>query len=99
MGRRFMPSVLQIRYGGCKGRIQFLLNFSRNFVLFFAVGTVSVDPRLDDQPHQLIIRESMRKFTSDHDQLEICKISSPRMPLFKIISNKNIFFSSRCTLS
>jgi hypothetical protein len=48
-------------------------------VLVFVLGTVSVDPRLDDQPHQLIIRESMRKFTSDHDQLEICKISSPRM--------------------
>ncbi|CAF3871031.1 unnamed protein product [Rotaria sp. Silwood2] len=59
LGRRFMPSVLQIRYGGCK-------------------GTVSVDPRLDDQPQQLVIRESMLKFTSDHDQLEICKVSSPR---------------------
>ncbi|CAF0899767.1 unnamed protein product [Rotaria sordida] len=59
LGRRYMPSVLQIRYGGCK-------------------GTVSVDPRLDDQPQQLILRESMLKFTSDHDQLEICKVSSPR---------------------
>ncbi|CAF1932270.1 unnamed protein product [Rotaria magnacalcarata] len=59
LGRRFMPSVLQIRYGGCK-------------------GTVSVDPRLENQPQQLVIRESMRKFTSDHDQLEICKVSSPR---------------------
>ncbi len=53
--------------------------FQERACCFFAVGTVSVDPRLDDQPHQLIIRESMRKFTSDHDQLEICKISSPRM--------------------
>jgi hypothetical protein len=62
-----MPSVLQIRYGGCK-------------------GTVSVDPNLDDKPHQLIIRESMLKFTSDHDQLEICKVSSPRM--YSIIIKK-----------
>ena len=34
----------------------------------------------------MIIRESMRKFTSDHDQLEICKVSSPRtsvrLPIF-----------------
>jgi len=53
-------------------------------MVYFFLGTVSVDPRLDDQPHQLIIRESMRKFTSDHDQLEICKVSSPRMHLFQI---------------
>ena len=59
LGRRHMPSVLQIRYGGCK-------------------GTVSVDPKLDDEEHQLILRFSMLKFTSDHDQLEICKISSAR---------------------
>ncbi|CAF3626328.1 unnamed protein product [Adineta steineri] len=59
MGRRFMPSVLQIRYGGCK-------------------GTVSVDPNLDDKPHQLVIRHSMLKFKTEHDQLEICKVSSPR---------------------
>ena len=43
------------------------------------LGTVSVDPNLENQEHQLIIRHSMLKFTSDHDQLEICKVSSPRM--------------------
>ncbi|CAF0936913.1 unnamed protein product [Adineta ricciae] len=59
MGRRLMPSVLQIRYGGCK-------------------GTLSVDPTLDDKRYHLVIRESMRKFTSEHDRLEICKVSSPR---------------------
>ncbi|UJR25524.1 hypothetical protein I4U23_006870 [Adineta vaga] len=59
LGRRFMPSVLQIRYGGCK-------------------GTLSVDPNLDEKCRQLVIRESMRKFTTDHDKLEICKVSSPR---------------------
>jgi hypothetical protein len=49
------------------------------YLFFFHLGTVSVDPNLDGQKHQLIIRHSMLKFTSDHDQLEICKVSSPRM--------------------
>ncbi|CAF4464927.1 unnamed protein product, partial [Didymodactylos carnosus] len=44
-------SVIQIRYGGCK-------------------GTLSVDPRLDNKKHQLIIRDSMNKFITDHDILE-----------------------------
>jgi len=53
-------SVIQIRYGGCK-------------------GTLSVDWRLDINPHyQLVIRDSMNKFTSDHDLLEVCKLSAPR---------------------
>ncbi len=50
---------------------------------FFVLGTVSVDPALDGQPHQLIIRHSMLKFTTDYDQLEICKVSSPRMLIVK----------------
>jgi RNA dependent RNA polymerase len=59
--QRYEFSVLQIRYGGCK-------------------GTLSVDPRLDEeeQQYKLIIRDSMNKFTSDHDILEVCKLSAPR---------------------
>lgn len=74
-----MPSVLQIRYGGCKGSNTIVIYsiFAIIYILF--PGTLSLDPRLDDQPQQLVIRESMLKFTSDHDQLEICKVSSPRM--------------------
>jgi hypothetical protein len=49
------------------------------YLFFSSLGTVSVDPCLDGQPKQLIIRHSMRKFNSYHDKLEICKISSPRM--------------------
>ncbi|CAF3749965.1 unnamed protein product [Adineta steineri] len=61
-GNRRSFSVLQIRYGGCK-------------------GTLSVDSRLDNQRYQLQIRDSMNKFTTDHDILELCKLSAPR-PLF-----------------
>jgi hypothetical protein len=58
--RRHPFSVLQIRYGGCK-------------------GTLSVDPRLDaNKQYQLKIRDSMNKFTTDHDILELCKLSAPR---------------------
>ncbi|CAF1309458.1 unnamed protein product [Adineta steineri] len=44
-------------------------------------GTLSVDRRLDGQRYQLQIRDSMNKFTIDHDILELCKLSAPR-PLF-----------------
>jgi hypothetical protein len=57
--RRRTFSVLQIRYGGCK-------------------GTLSVDPRLNGNKYELVIRDSMNKFTSDHDVLELCKYSAPR---------------------
>lgn len=46
-------------------------------------GTLSVDPRLDGKRYQLIIRDSMNKFTSDHDILEVCKLSAPRKLIFK----------------
>ncbi|CAF0883936.1 unnamed protein product [Adineta ricciae] len=59
LDRRRSFSVLQIRYGGCK-------------------GTVSVVPQLDDKKYQLIMRDSMNKFISDHDKLEVCKLSAPR---------------------
>lgn len=59
LNRHYEFSVLQIRYGGCK-------------------GTLSVDPRLEGREYQLIIRDSMNKFTTDHDILEICKLSAPR---------------------
>ncbi len=59
MKRDYDFSVLQIRYGGCK-------------------GTLSVDPRLDNQKYQLHIRDSMHKFISNHDILELCKLSAPR---------------------
>ncbi|CAF1377919.1 unnamed protein product, partial [Didymodactylos carnosus] len=52
-------SVMQIRYGGCK-------------------GTISVSPELDNSEHQLMIRNSMRKFSTEHDILESCRISAPR---------------------
>ena len=47
-------------------------------------GTVSVNPDLDYTEKQLILRKSMHKFVSNHDVLELCKISAPR---------KNIYFS------
>ena len=40
-------------------------------------GTLSVDDRLDFQRYQMRIRDSMNKFISDHDVMEICKVSSP----------------------
>jgi len=67
LDRRHEFSVLQIRYGGCK-------------------GTLSVDPRLDDKQYQLIIRDSMNKFTTDHDILEVCEISAPRKLIKKNIN-------------
>lgn len=62
------------------------------YVINKILGTISVDPRLDDQPQQLVIRQSMRKFTSEHDQLEICKISSPRTFYFEIYFERSLFF-------
>lgn len=59
--------------------------------MFLSSGTVSVDPNLDGKEHQLIIRHSMLKFTSDHDQLEICKVSSPRMLFFIKLILQTIF--------
>ncbi|CAF1018924.1 unnamed protein product [Adineta steineri] len=44
-------------------------------------GVISVNPDLDDAPHQLRIRKSMKKFNCTHDILEICRISKPR-PLY-----------------
>ena len=41
-------------------------------------GTLSVDPRLDNEHYQMRLRDSMNKFTSDHDILEICKLSAAR---------------------
>ena len=55
----YISSVLQIRYGGCK-------------------GTVAVNPLLDGQEKQLIFRESMNKFISEHEMLELCKRSLKR---------------------
>ncbi|CAF5152136.1 unnamed protein product, partial [Rotaria magnacalcarata] len=44
-------------------------------------GVISVNPDLDNSPHQLRIRQSMRKFKCSHDILELCRISKPR-PLY-----------------
>ncbi|CAF0932173.1 unnamed protein product [Rotaria sp. Silwood1] len=44
-------------------------------------GVISVNPDLDNSPHQLRIRKSMRKFQCSHDILELCRISKPR-PLY-----------------
>jgi hypothetical protein len=68
MKRRSSFSVLQIRYGGCK-------------------GTLSVDPRLDNKQYQLKIRDSMNKFTTDHDIVEVCKLSAPRKCLTTTITH------------
>lgn len=60
----YISSVLQIRYGGCK-------------------GTIAVNPLLDGEEKQLLIRPSMRKFDCKHQTLELCKRS--RMRKLKII--------------
>ncbi|CAF4751708.1 unnamed protein product, partial [Rotaria sp. Silwood2] len=44
-------------------------------------GVISVNPDLDNAPHQLRIRQSMKKFKCSHDILELCRISKPR-PLY-----------------
>lgn len=50
-------------------------------------GTLSVDPRLDDERchYKMRLRDSMNKFTSDHDILEICKLSAARTYSWKQI--------------
>ncbi|CAF1359032.1 unnamed protein product [Didymodactylos carnosus] len=58
-------------------------------------GTLSVKPELDNRQHQLVVRESMEKFESEHYMLEVCKVSSPR-PLYLnrqtivLLSNRGI---------
>lgn len=55
-------------------------------------GTLSVDPRLDDEEYQMHIRDSMNKFTTDHDILEVCKLSAPRKtPTEKDDHQTNLF--------
>ncbi|CAF0988327.1 unnamed protein product [Didymodactylos carnosus] len=41
-------------------------------------GTLVCDPSLDEEEKQVLIRDSMRKFNSEDDTLEICKRSIPR---------------------
>ena len=41
-------------------------------------GILCVSPELNGCSQQLVLRHSMRKFSSDHDILESCRISSPR---------------------
>lgn len=55
----YISSVLQIRFGGCK-------------------GTIAVNPHLDGQKEQLLIRPSMKKFECEHQTLELCKRSLRR---------------------
>lgn len=45
-------------------------------------GVLSVRPELNTSPQQLVLRHSMRKFSSDHDILESCRISAPRKKTF-----------------
>jgi hypothetical protein len=41
-------------------------------------GTVAVNPLLDGQEKQLLIRKSMDKFKCEHEMLELCKRSLKR---------------------
>ncbi|CAF0935981.1 unnamed protein product, partial [Didymodactylos carnosus] len=59
IGFRHQFSVMQIRYGGCK-------------------GTIAINPELNGHDKQLVLRDSMLKFTTDHNVLELCKVSSAR---------------------
>ncbi|CAF1607736.1 unnamed protein product, partial [Didymodactylos carnosus] len=58
-------------------------------------GTLSVRPELDNEKYQLIIRESMKKFETAYDMLEICKLSAPRAlclnrQVIVLLSNRHI---------
>ncbi|CAF5054948.1 unnamed protein product [Rotaria sp. Silwood1] len=57
--------------------------------------TLSVDPKLDGQQYRLVIWDSMNKFNSDHDILELCKLLAPhnynhRIQKFSGVSLTNI---------
>lgn len=54
-------------------------------------GVLCVCPELNETPHQLVLRHSMRKFSSDHDILESCRISAPRKD--KNLYKKKTFLS------
>ncbi|UJR10507.1 hypothetical protein I4U23_014710 [Adineta vaga] len=78
----YISSVLQIRYGGCK-------------------GTLAVNPQLDEQDKQLLIRPSMKKFECKHTRLEVCKRSLRRRlclnrEVINLLSYRGI--SSECLL-
>ena len=53
-------------------------------------GVISVNPELDNTPHQLRIRKSMEKFKSSHDVVELCRISKPSASHFCSIRS-NVF--------
>ena len=54
-------------------------------------GVLSVYPELNECSQQLVLRHSMRKFSSDHDMLESCRISAPRKR-YLMSKNKNHIF-------
>ncbi len=76
-------------------------------------GVLCVCPELNGCSQQLVLRYSMRKFSSDHDILESCRISAPRKNNFSQFlikidliflrstlfksSNNCITFSSSCS--
>jgi hypothetical protein len=55
-------------------------------------GVLTVCPELNGCSQQLVLRHSMRKFSSDHDILESCRISSPRKAIFCLTKNKHEIF-------
>ncbi|CAF0900169.1 unnamed protein product [Adineta ricciae] len=66
-----------------RDEICYIMGFRRKFSVMQiryagCKGTVSVNPDLDYTEKQLILRKSMHKFISNHDVLELCKISAPR---------------------
>lgn len=44
-------------------------------------GVLSISPELNGCSQQMVLRHSMRKFSSDYDILESCRISAPRKTL------------------